>query len=101
MNHGFGWIWVFTKTMKAMTVHVKTYAITTGVSSLRLTPTSTGFTWSPILTFAATVENQYTLAAVNRNFSVALRSAVVWATWQDMARSNPESWSSKPSFGLG
>ncbi|CAL1131394.1 unnamed protein product [Cladocopium goreaui] len=41
-------------------------------------PEAEGFTWSPILTFAATVENQYTLAAVNRNFSVALRSAVVW-----------------------
>eukprot|EP00435_Cladocopium_sp_Y103_P052552 s881_g16.t1 len=41
-------------------------------------PEAEGFAWSSILTFAATVENQHTLAAVNRNFSVASRSAVVW-----------------------
>eukprot|EP00438_Fugacium_kawagutii_P025172 Skav208326 [mRNA] locus=scaffold897:814710:815567:- [translate_table: standard] len=46
-------------------------------------PEAEGFAWSSILTFAASVENQYALAAVNRNFSVALRSPVVWASWQD------------------
>eukprot|EP00434_Breviolum_minutum_P030063 symbB.v1.2.026585.t1/scaffold2671.1/size73327/1 len=37
-----------------------------------------GSTWSSILTFAVSVENQYILAAVNRHFSLALKAPVVW-----------------------
>ena len=42
-----------------------------------------GSTWSSILTFAVSVENQYTLAAVNRHFSLALKAPVVWDLWPE------------------
>lgn len=42
-----------------------------------------GSTWSSILTFAVSVENQYILAAVNRHFSLALKAPVVWELWPD------------------